>query len=40
MQVLPVEGSFSKKSEYQQQQEEHQKELFEQTAKEVIAPKA
>jgi len=37
IQVLPVEGSFSKKSEYQQQQEEHQQELFEQTAKEVAA---
>ena len=36
VQVLPVDGSFSKKSEYQQQQEEQQQELLEEMAKEVI----
>ena len=36
LQVLPVDGSFSKKSEYQQQQEEQQQELLEEMAKEVI----
>ena len=36
VQVLPVDGSFSKKSEYQQQHEEQQQELLEEMAKEVI----
>merc|ERR1712027_274191 len=36
IQVLPVDGSFQKKSEYQQQQEEQQ-ELLEDRAKEVAA---
>merc|ERR1711979_77985 len=35
IQVLPVDGSFQKKSEYQQQQEEQQQELLEDMAKEV-----
>ena len=35
--VLPVDGSFQKKSEYQQQQEEQQQELLEDMAKEVVA---
>merc|ERR1711936_855137 len=37
LQVLPVDGSFQKKSEYQQQQEEQQQELLEDMAKEVVA---
>merc|ERR1712024_233417 len=37
IQVLPVDGSFQKKSEYQQQQEEQQQELLEDIAKEVAA---
>merc|ERR1712203_222650 len=37
IQVLPVDGSFSKKSEYQQQQEEQHQELLEEMAKEVAA---
>ena len=37
MKVLPVDGSFQKKSEYQQQQEEQQQELLEDIAKEVVA---
>merc|ERR1711878_257757 len=37
IQVLPVDGSFQKKSEYQQQQEEQQQELHEDMAKEVAA---
>merc|ERR1712203_195977 len=37
IQVLPVDGSFSMKSEYQQQQEEQQQELLEEMAKEVAA---
>merc|ERR1712045_573875 len=37
IQVLPVDGSFQKKSEYQQQQEEQQQELLEDMAKEVVA---
>merc|ERR1711971_1209949 len=37
IQVLPVDGSFQKKSEYAQQQEEQQQELLEEIAKEVAA---
>merc|ERR1712241_982160 len=37
IQVLPVDGSFQKKSEYQQQQEEQQEELQQEMAKEVAA---
>ena len=35
--VLPVDGSFQKKSEYQLQQEEQQEELMQEMAKEVAA---
>jgi len=37
IQVLPVDGSFQKKSEYQQQQEEQQQELLDEIAMEVAA---
>merc|ERR1711874_71232 len=37
IQVLPVDGSFQKKSEYQLQQEEQQEELMQEMAKEVAA---
>ena len=37
MKVLPVDGSFQKKSEYQLQQEEQQEELMQEMAKEVAA---
>ena len=37
VQVLPVDGSFQKKSEYQQQQEEQQQELLDEIAMEVDA---
>ena len=35
--MLPVDGSFQKKSEYQQEQEEQQEELQQEMAKEVAA---
>jgi len=37
IQVLPVDGSFQKKSEYQQQQEEQQQEMLDEIAMEVAA---